>query len=101
MPYLAAPVRASPPPTKPHDFITDWTKTMSASARVLLTEKHRRMIMRAICLALADSLSAIRADSLTYPTHEWKELIDLLATKDEIKWLRLPKVPRNISATEK
>lgn len=44
-----------------------------------VTPKQTRMIMRALCIALSDSMSAIKVDSLTYPPHEWKELIDLVA----------------------
>jgi hypothetical protein len=48
-----------------------------------LTFRQYRLIMRALCIALADSMSAVRSDSLTYPADEWKSLIDTLAHKVE------------------
>jgi hypothetical protein len=36
------------------------------------------MIRRALCIALADSMSPVRADSLTHAPDQWKELLDFI-----------------------
>ena len=46
--------------------------------RLSLTPREHRLVMRALCLALADSMSAIHADTLTWPSNDWKELLDIV-----------------------
>ena len=54
------------------------------SVRLELTPKQHRMVTRALCIALADSMSAIRSDSLTWPADEWKELLDTVVRAGEL-----------------